>query len=476
VDSTPLLPLPGPVAARLLVLEQLDAATEAHHRWHDGGDPEQLHRLRVALRRARSLFRAYAPHLEGARPRRARRRLGGLARATGESRDRWVQEEVLRSLSGVPEVVLERVASRLRKARQEGDRRARTALEEHLSEEVARIRKRLGTVTLRVDPGDPPAPLPSFAVVAAALLRSQGEELREALERIEGWDEAPVHRARIAGKRLRYLLEPLRRERPAAEELVKELRTLQDLLGEVRDLGLLEGEVARWEGAADGVPPGELRRLGRRLRTRGERVRRRVEEEWGEVRREAFFRGIQGLAGRLTAGGGGSGVGVPPTGGSPPPSGLEVERKFLLRRFPRLPLGAPRVLIHQGWLPGEVLQERLRRVRREDGTERFLRTVKSGRGMVRLELEEETTPELFRRLWPLTKGRRVRKWRYTVEEGGVRWEVDRFRDRKLVLAEVEFPEASAGEPPELSLPSWLARVVVREVTGEDAYVNLKLAK
>ena len=108
----------------------------------------------------------------------------------------------------------------------------------------------------------------------------------------------------------------------------------------------------------------------------------------------------------------------------------------------------------------------------EGGGERFFRTVKLGRGVARIEIEEETSREIFEALWALTEGKRVSKLRYVVEEGGLTWEIDAFLDRELFLAEVELPDAEIV--PEL--PAWLAEVVVRDVTDEETYVNLNLAK
>ena len=112
-------------------------------------------------------------------------------------------------------------------------------------------------------------------------------------------------------------------------------------------------------------------------------------------------------------------------------------------------------------------------MRYADGSERCYRTVKVGRGLSRLEVEEEAAPELFAALWPLTRGRRVRKRRYDVGgDGAAAWVVDDFADRALVLAEVELPSPDApAEPPE-----WLRGAIVREVTDDDAYSNAKLAR
>ena len=151
----------------------------------------------------------------------------------------------------------------------------------------------------------------------------------------------------------------------------------------------------------------------------------------------------------------------------------EIERKFLLTGLPDEARSAPSEEIEQGWIPGTAIHERLRRVRPDDGSgEKYLRTIKLGRGVKRIEVEEETDEATFRHLWALTQGRRVHKRRYRVQEGAFVWEIDAFLDRDLYLAEVELP----SEKFEVSIPGWLAPFVVREVTGEDAFVNLNLAK
>ena len=78
---------------------------------------------------------------------------------------------------------------------------------------------------------------------------------------------------------------------------------------------------------------------------------------------------------------------------------------------------------------------------------------------------------MFDQLWPLTEGRRLRKRRYRVPDGGLTWEIDEFLDRDLVLAEVEL----AGRPVDVEVPAWLRPHVDREVTEEEAYSNLRLA-
>ena len=151
---------------------------------------------------------------------------------------------------------------------------------------------------------------------------------------------------------------------------------------------------------------------------------------------------------------------------------LEIERKFLLRECPPSARSIEPSRIEQGWLPGKIIKERLRRLTRPDGRVICFRTIKYGRLQSRVELEEETPGDLFDLLWPLTRQARVRKHRHTVSEGHRHWEIDVFDDRDLVLAELELK----SEDEKFAVPSWLAPYIVREVTGEKAYLNTELAR
>jgi len=149
---------------------------------------------------------------------------------------------------------------------------------------------------------------------------------------------------------------------------------------------------------------------------------------------------------------------------------VERERKYLLSDLPPRALESPFAEIEQGWLPGKRLRERIRRLRDDDG-ERYFRTVKLGSGIERIEIEDESTAEVFAAMWPLTRGCRISKRRFRVPEGDLVWEIDRFADRDLVLAEIEL----SATDQEFDIPDWLAPFVVREVTDEPEYQNLSLA-
>jgi CYTH domain-containing protein len=149
----------------------------------------------------------------------------------------------------------------------------------------------------------------------------------------------------------------------------------------------------------------------------------------------------------------------------------EIERKYLLRALPPEVAAAPVVEIDQGYLPGERILERIRRVTSADGV-RYYRTLKVGAGLERLEFEEETTEVFFRAVWPLTRGKRVQKRRYVIPAGQRSWEIDEFLDRALVLAELELERADEV----VEIPAWLSAVLAREVTDEKGYSNFELAR
>jgi len=143
---------------------------------------------------------------------------------------------------------------------------------------------------------------------------------------------------------------------------------------------------------------------------------------------------------------------------------VEVERKWLVARAPELPAG---VLIRQGYLTdGGNTEVRLR----AKGAARLL-TVKRGQGLVRQEVELPLDAAQFEALWPLTEAARVEKTRHCLPLGDLVIEVDVFKGAlaRLVLAEVEFPDAEAARA--WRPPPWFGR----ELTGARGWSNADLA-
>lgn len=461
-----LLQLGAHRAARFLALRFLDEAQRARVRLDDAGDAEALHDFRVALRRLRSTVRAYAEQLEGSLAGKDRRRLKALARATGGSRDGevmigWMEARRDR-LSDAQRPGLDWLLERLRARQETLDRDLRDEVAHDFGRERRRLARRLSPYEAHVSAADP-GETPRMGAVVADLVVSHVDDLRRRLDAAGSIEEQEaLHEGRISAKRLRYLLEPFADELPDAAWAVKRLKKLQDTLGEMHDAhvaGLLLASQRAEAEAMDPRPepdplPG-LDALAAAARREVERLYAEACIAWLGGRAAELFARVGALAEQMRGGG----------------ADREIERKFLLRGMPKLPDGAVRTDIAQGYLPGERLQERVRRVRRAGEPPRYYRTVKVGSGLSRTELEEEADAATFRRLWPLTRGRRVRKLRFKVPDGPLTWEIDRFRGRSLVLAEVELP----SEDYDVNIPDWLRDHVERDVTGEDAYVNINLA-
>jgi CYTH domain-containing protein len=150
----------------------------------------------------------------------------------------------------------------------------------------------------------------------------------------------------------------------------------------------------------------------------------------------------------------------------------EIERKYLLTALPPHARTAPPVHIDQGYVPGQRINERVRRTER-DGALHYYRTIKSGAGIEKLEIEEESDERFFLAVWPLTVGHRIEKLRYAVRDGDVVWEIDEFVDRSgLWFAEVELRAVDQR----VVVPAWLAEFVEREVTEDGRYTNYALSK
>lgn len=470
-------------AARLIALDRLDVLESTAVRLEDASDQEAVHDVRVALRRLRSTLRSWRKLLKGSVRSGDRQALGDLQRSTGPARDAEVGEERTLALAADLTPAQRRGATWLSErlhALAESERRSLTrSLKKPLAREIERLRRRLSSYPAAVQPAAQARPR-RFAAPLAKELRRHGTDLLEGLAAVESAQDAEAaHAARIEGKRLRYLIEPVAELLPSAAHALERLKVVQDELGALQDVVVLSGTVARGieESAVEQARAmAEAARSGRRLpAARRNDIRagllalaQRVEEERRErgahlaqawrvgSERESLASAIDALVKAAEA---------------QAREGIEIERKYLLTRLPPLPASTVTVEVEQGWLPGERLQERLRRIRGAGETSCW-RTVKLGRGVARIEVEEPCPEALFERLWPLTEGLRVRKRRHVVLEGVHHLEIDEFLDRDLVLLEVELGDADEH----VELPAWLAEHVVREVTDEDTYVNRRLAR
>jgi CHAD domain-containing protein len=247
--DTGLLAQPAHHGVRVVALARLGEIARGYELFL-GGDPEGLHDVRVALRRLRTWLRAFAPYVEDTLKKKALKRLRELARATNDARDAEVGAAWLRAETDV--------APRA----QRGFRFAIETLEAERDAALHGVRARLArdlpalveslTAQLSVSEVAPGAdllfPAGSMRDAASAAIGQQSKGFARALERAESRsDQDAAHRARIAAKRLRYVMEPLYAPN-AARDAVASLIELQDLLGTARDAHLLSSRYVREVG------------------------------------------------------------------------------------------------------------------------------------------------------------------------------------------------------------------------------------
>jgi CHAD domain-containing protein len=447
---------------RHLCLGLLREANEALERFERGDDEEGLHDFRVALRRLRSVVRAYKRYLKGSARKKLRKRLSALADSTNAARDLEVQREWLsREDTGLPTDAQTGARNLLGRLEAEAADVSRPSeLRADFDVLNQSLRKSMSRLRLRMNGGG------TFLAVTGELIGESAGRLSESLGSIASAEDGEkLHAARIEAKRLRYLLEPVSAEHREAHALVKEMKTLQDALGELQDARVLgqriAGELERsaveeahrlrdlalaFDGDAAlpdrSVPadPGLLALL-RAQRERRDRQYHLLSKSWLAGNASAFLDRVVAFARALEA------TSQPP---KPP-------RRFLLVEVPERAKRRGPTVVRQAFLPGRKIHELFEAVGSGERT-RCSRVTSAGDSRV----EERITSETFERFWSFSPIR-LERARYQVRENGRTYSIDEVRSEDpLVLAEI------ADEPDE-PLPEWLESAVMREVTGQRRY-------
>lgn len=262
---------PTETAVRRILAALLETATVNAPHAGDDRDPEFLHDLRVAVRRARSVL----GQLKRAVPPELRESLGGdlrwLGSLTGPARDLDVFTIEFEDLAVEAQITDPSALEPFRDLLQHRRKEARDALQEGLSGprfgEVIRGWRAAVAEPFAVGAG------PDSARPAAVVAR---ERIRRALDRVirRGTALGPAsplasfHVLRIDAKKLRYLLEVfaalLPDERAAAQ--VKALKRLQDVLGMLQDVSVQRARVRAFAdelAARRPAPAATLLALGR---------------------------------------------------------------------------------------------------------------------------------------------------------------------------------------------------------------------
>ncbi len=400
-------------------------------------------------------MRAYRPYLKGSARKKLRARLKELAASTNAARDLEVQLDWIEKR--IPDFEPEAKAAALRLAESLRSRARETAWPDALRQAFAplqeALRKSLSRSRLRLKDEE------SFLAVTGGLVAEKAARLKESLEAVSSAEAGEkLHRARIAAKRLRYLLDPISAEVRDARALVRSMKSLQDVLGALQDTRVLSESIAseleraavseahrlrdlalrEGAGPASSAPadPGLLALL-RAQRERRDREYRALSRSWLSGKGDAFFERARKLARSLKA-------------SSAPP------RRFLLSEVPARAKRRARTLVRQAFLPGKKIHEAVESAE-SGGRTRYVRTARSPAARI----EERISKETFERFWSLAP-RRLERIRYVVLENGRTFSIDEVPEASVILAETE-------DSAELALPDWLASVVEKEVTGSRKY-------
>lgn len=240
----PLLSLPVPQAAAIIASVQLDKAHEAYLRLTRNPDSEALHDFRVGLRQLRSTFSAY-PEAFPALPKRLRKYMRQLARDTNHARDAEVQLDWLerneRQITGDARLGLRWLLRQLELRKAEAYRVLRVDVLDEFSE----LEQQARAVLAHNETLDESDAAETLGHLCGAHLEELVADLTFHLRHIETReDEDQLHAARICGKRIRYLLAPLRAELKGCDSVIRRLQKLQDLLGDYHDAQVL-GDLLR---------------------------------------------------------------------------------------------------------------------------------------------------------------------------------------------------------------------------------------
>ena len=459
--------LSGPAArsARLLCRELAAAADSAIAMIDADGDAglRARHGLRVALRRLRVTLEAYREVLDDTLSPKLPRRVQALARRLGTLRDRDVLRSLLHDVTQAQSET-QRAGLAMLTLRD---------LHDDTAPDIERMRKRWQRIAASLHSGlsswheehrldGAPVTLP-FGVVAADAIERVAARISRRFIRINGPDDVEaMHAARLTLKAARYLLAPLANSADDIPVLIAALRTAQDRLGMINDAHALR---SRLRDAMTLQPdrPALARATQRALEACDADLSLRIAAAFDAISDWRTADAADSYIARLRA------IAAAWRANLTPP--IEIERKWLLSALPPHVRHLTSSLLRQGYLAGDTLIERIRSVS-HNHTTRWIRTVKLGRGLSRIEIEEETSAALGEALFGLTLGKRVEKRRFDVQDGDLVWEIDEFTDRELVLAECELPSEDTNVTP----PAWLAPYVVREVTGEPEFTNWKLAR
>ncbi|MBL8825914.1 MAG: CHAD domain-containing protein [Planctomycetaceae bacterium] len=234
-------------AARQALEQRLELVWHYLNRASDHApEPEDVHQLRVSVRRAMAVIEAYGDLLPGKRREWFAKKLKKIRKAANDSRDlevlrRRVEERAVNEPHEGWKHLLKRLKRLSDKAQRPIAAIAKRLYQRDFEKKIEQLIDRVGWRQEQL-------PEPEFAEAARQRLRQLAEPFftaaRSDLHQIE-----TLHNVRIAGKRLRYAIEIFAGVSPALRgEIYPRMEDLQERLGQINDHASAIGSYATWLG------------------------------------------------------------------------------------------------------------------------------------------------------------------------------------------------------------------------------------
>jgi CHAD domain-containing protein len=280
IPGPPLSHEPGAARLHEMLEEQRVALLTHDPGVRLGADPENLHKHRVAARRARTALRTTRKYVDPEWRRPLNHALRRLGEATGPVRDIDVLLEHLRDelerLDETEQAAKDAILERLEAERD----RARHGLLEALDGRDYRFALARLRLPPRLAHGVESVPL-------EALAQREFRRLAKLVDRLgKRPDEQAIHRLRIALKRARYAAELVAPKGCGRKRFLADAHVLQELLGEHQDAVVAEQRLRN--ATVEDVRTAAAFAAGRvaeRQRRRRERVQERLPAAWKRLRK-----------------------------------------------------------------------------------------------------------------------------------------------------------------------------------------------